>query len=190
MYLVLVAGHLRRGHGGYGSPAVAKYSIRVHSTRPAREHFTETTATVDQFLSGNGTQPPKCVRRVQGPSAMTDPTAPTGYQSGQLDVGVGWALVGVGWVSVGVSCGRLGSVGVGWGSDGCCLPGSRAPVGTLGLTTRTNRAPTLEPAGRSKGLGTRYLVTFHGAVSSPLPVTPLYVGLGYIRFLLYLRVVK
>ena len=49
-----------------------------------------------------------------------------------------------------------------------------------------------EPAGGSKGLGARYLVTWvtlHGA-NSPLLVTPVYVGLGYSICLLHLRVVK
>ena len=42
---------------------------------------------------------------------------------------------------------------------GVWMPGSGAPAGTPGPSARTNRAPTFEPAGRSKGLGTGYLVT-------------------------------
>ena len=36
-----------------------------------RDRYTKTTATDDRFLSGNGTQPPECVRWAQGPSTMT-----------------------------------------------------------------------------------------------------------------------
>ena len=73
------------------------------------------------------------------------------------------------------------------------MPRSKAPAGTLGLSTRTNRAPTFEPAGRSRGLGTGYLITwatFHRAVSSLLPATSVQLGLGYSRYLLYICVVK
>ena len=71
--------------------------------------------------------------------------------------------------------------------------GSRAQVGTLGLSTHTNRATTFKPASRFKGLATRHLVTrmtFHGVASSPLLVTPVYVGLGFTSCVPYLCVVK
>ena len=65
---------------------------------------------------------------------------------------------------------------VGWVSIEFMYAREQAPAGALGLSTRTNRAPTFEPARRSKGLGTTYLatgVTFHGVASSPRVATPL-----------------
>ena len=70
---------------------------------------------------------------------------------------------------------------VGWVSIEFMYAREQAPAGALGLSTRTNRAPTFEPARRSKGLGTRYLatwVTFHGVVSSPLRAAPVYSWAG------------